>query len=152
MKFRFLLAVQIPFTSLAGLSSGRKVFRQIIFKAGESSSIQNYFVLFIFCVAPLPGNILAREVYTTRIFWAILVKILGSFQKSSWPQYVHSDRRYSKLSGYFCLISKEYSTIILDVEEASKSFNINIPKFSSSHFLASTWRVLKIRFFDYITF
>ena len=34
----------------------------------------------------------------------------------------------------------------------SKSFNINIPKFSSSHFLASTWRVFKITFFDYIIF
>ena len=43
------------------------------------------FCIIFFFVASIPSNILAREVYTARIFWAILVEIFGTFQKSSRP-------------------------------------------------------------------
>ena len=43
------------------------------------------FRIIFFYVAPIPSNILGGKVYTARIFWAILVEILGSFQKSSRP-------------------------------------------------------------------
>ena len=43
------------------------------------------FCIILFCVAPIPSSLLGRKVYTARVFWAILVEILGSFQKSSRP-------------------------------------------------------------------
>ena len=67
------------------------------------------------------------------IFGRFLPKFLAVFEKVA-------GRTMSWAAGHtpdspdIFLISKEYFTTILDVGEASKSFNVNIPKFFNFHF------------------
>ena len=91
---------------------------------------------YFFFVLPQHGTtFFSQEVYPRSDFWHFLTKFWALFEKVA-GHTMKWVAGYNPNSPDIFLTSKEYPTTILDVREASKSFNFNIPIFFTPIFVA----------------